>query len=367
MQAAEPHHEPGHPTRVGVVAIGRNEGERLRRCLESLSGRSPAIVYVDSGSTDGSVELARSLGAEVVELDRSAPFSAARARNAGFERLRTLAPELPYVQFVDGDCEVDAGWLPRAAGELDRRPELAVVCGRRRERFPERSIYNRLADLEWDTPVGEAESCGGDALMRTVAFEAVGGFDPAVTAGEEPELCRRLRQSGWRVARIDAEMTRHDLNVTRFAAWWRRQVRSGYGSLAVDTLAGGASPFHRQVRSVRIWTIGWLAVTLLTLGPFAWMGGPFVALGAAIALAPLLQALRVAWKARRRLDSGWTALAHGVLTMLGKWGELLGQWNFLRDRRLGRGVRSIEYKQAGAAPPAPAGGARLEAQPGRMP
>ena len=57
---------------IGVVVIGRNEGERLRRCLESLGPHLAATVYVDSGSADGSVALARSLGAETVELDESA-------------------------------------------------------------------------------------------------------------------------------------------------------------------------------------------------------------------------------------------------------------------------------------------------------
>ena len=249
--------------RLGIVVIGRNEGERLYRCLNAIIGRCPAVVYVDSGSTDGSVTLARSLGVEVVELDRSAPFSAARARNAGFERLRRLAPYGLFVQFVDGDCELDEAWLERGVRELESRDDLAVVCGRRRERFPDRSIYNRLADLEWDTPVGEAEACGGDAMMRVDAFEAVSGFDPTVTAGEEPELCGRLRRTGRVVLRVDAEMSRHDLGVTSFGPWWRRQIRSGYGSLDITRRGRGAGPFARQVRSVRIWTVGWLAATVV--------------------------------------------------------------------------------------------------------
>src|SRR4051794_6544130 len=99
---------------LGVIAIGRNEGERLRRCLESLSGLGLTIVYVDSSSEDGSVELARGLGAEVVELDLARPFTAARARNEGFERLGQIDPEVRFVQFVDGDCEVAGGWLDTA-------------------------------------------------------------------------------------------------------------------------------------------------------------------------------------------------------------------------------------------------------------
>ena len=177
---------------LGVVVIGRNEGERLRRCLSAVCVRNVTVVYVDSNSTDGSSELARTQGAEVVELDLSQPFTAARARNAGFARLEQIDADVRFVQFVDGDCELVDGWLAQASGVLEERPEVAVVCGRRRERFPEQSIYNRLADLEWNTPVGEAKYCGGDAMMRVAAFRQVGGFNPDLIAGEEPELCVRF-------------------------------------------------------------------------------------------------------------------------------------------------------------------------------
>src|ERR1700738_3404233 len=88
---------------VGVVVIGRNEGDRLRRCLESVRGTADRVVYVDSGSSDNSVAMSRGLGATVVELDLRIPFTAARARNEGFDRLLGEQPALRYVFFVDGD------------------------------------------------------------------------------------------------------------------------------------------------------------------------------------------------------------------------------------------------------------------------
>ena len=181
---------------LGIVAIGRNEGERLRRCLNSLVGHGLPVVYVDSNSTDGSVELAHSMGAEVVELDLSVPFTAARARNAGFERLLELDQQIRFVQFVDGDCEVVPGWLDQARSVLEDRPDVAVVFGRRRERFPDQSIYNCLADIEWDTPVGETKYCSGDILVRVKAQREVGGYNPALIAGEDPDLAVRIRQRG---------------------------------------------------------------------------------------------------------------------------------------------------------------------------
>ena len=191
---------------VGVVAIGRNEGERLERCLNSLRGLP--LVYVDSGSSDNSVAFARSVGAQCVELDMTRPFTAARARNTGFRALLERYPDLTWVMFVDGDCEVQPNWLMQALEVAEKDPKIAAVCGRRRERFPSSSLYNEMCDIEWNTPVGDAKACGGDAMMRVSAFREVGGFDAAVIAGEEPELCVRLRRKGWKIRRIDAEMAR---------------------------------------------------------------------------------------------------------------------------------------------------------------
>src|SRR5262249_50587947 len=145
------------------------------RCLKSLS-TAAVVVYVDSGSTDGSVQLARDLGANVIELDLSVPFTAARARNAGFRRLREMAPDLPYVQFVDGDCELIEGWSDHAISFLSARDDVGAVCGRLRERHPEQSIYNWLCEQEWDLPSGEVFACGGIAVMRANAIETAGMF-----------------------------------------------------------------------------------------------------------------------------------------------------------------------------------------------
>ncbi len=339
------------PHTMGVVVIGRNEGERLQRCLRSLAS-APCGVYVDSGSTDGSVAFARSLGVAVVELDMSRPFSMARARNAGFQHLRQLRPDLRLVQFVDGDCEVAAGWLEAAVAFLAARPDVAAVAGRRREQHPEHSIYNRLCDLEWNTAVGEARAVGGDALVRAEAFVAANGFNESLIAGEEPELCLRLRRAGWKIWRLDAEMTRHDANILTFRQWWRRMQRGGYGSLDVVTRLAATTPhadipFGFMVRSARTWTLGWAGATLALAAALGLVMGPWWAaagLGAGAALW-LAQAARLGWAVRRRTPDLRTALAHGGLTLLGKWAQVTGQWRYRRDTLAGRGARLIEYKE----------------------
>lgn len=324
---------------VGLVAIGRNEGQRLEVCLKSVLGKVSVAVYVDSGSTDGSVALARSLQVEVVELDLSQSFTAARARNAGFSRLLEMAPDLEFIQFVDGDCEIVEGWIDRARQELETHSEVAAVCGRRRERFPERSPYNRLCDLEWDTPIGEADACGGDAMYRVAAFQKAQGFTPTLIAGEEPELCLRLRQQGWKIVRVDAEMTWHDADMMRFDQWWRRVLRAGH-AYAEGAWLHGHDPERYWVKESRsIWTWGGL-VPLLALG-WAWLTQGWSLL--LFAAYPLI-AFRIYRYGRQR---GWgtqDSLLYASSCVVGKFPNLAGQIKFHWNRLLGRRNQLIEYK-----------------------
>jgi GT2 family glycosyltransferase len=323
-------------TAIGVVVIGRNEGERLERCLASLVGVADKIVYVDSGSTDGSVQMAQGLGVEVVALDMTQPFTAARARNAGFQCLQLLLPDMLYVQFVDGDCEVVAGWLLQARTFLDEHPAVAVVCGRRRERFPQRSIYNLLCDLEWDTPIGEAQACGGDALMRADAFAAMGGFRPELIAGEEPELCVRLRAAGWKIWRLAEEMTLHDAAMIRFGQWWQRTQRGGHAFAEGAFLHGAAPERHwlRESRRAWLWGLGIPAATAVLSLLLGW-------LGLLLLLVYPLQVVRLARRGQRSARENW--LQAGLL-VLGKFPEMLGQSKFLLSRLGARKASLIEYK-----------------------
>ncbi|MFL1526722.1 glycosyltransferase family 2 protein [Pseudomonas sp. O230] len=323
-------------TGMGVVVIGRNEGLRLERCLTSLVDAAQQVVYVDSGSTDGSVPMAQALGVEVVELDMSIPFTAARARNEGFARVQRLLPSLRHVQFVDGDCEVVGGWLPKAQAFLDAHPEVAVVCGRRRERFPQHSIYNLLCDLEWDTPIGEAKACGGDALMRADAFADVSGFRADLIAGEEPELCVRLRAKGWRVWRLPEEMTLHDATMTRFGQWWRRTLRGGYAFAEGAYLHGAAPEQHWLRESRRAWFWG-LGIPLASVLASLVLGG----VGLLLLLVYPVQVVRLARRGGGSARENWL---QAFFLVLGKFPEMLGQLKFLLNRFGARKSALIEYK-----------------------
>lgn len=314
--------------RIGAVAIGRNEGARLILCLASLADAVDRVVYVDSGSTDDSVAAARAAGAEVVELDPATPFTAARARNEGLARL--MQGEVPdLVQFVDGDCEMRPGWIPAARAFLEAHPDVAVVCGRRRERHPEASLWNRLIDREWDTPVGEARACGGDALMRVAPLRAVGGFNPAVIAGEEPELCVRLRREGWRIWRLDAEMTLHDAAMTRVGQWWRRAARAGH-AYAEGAAMHGARPERHGVAGVRRALFWGLALPAVAILPAPWVPATLLLL-----LAYPAQVLRLS---RRE------GMAGALFLTLGKFPEAEGILTYAWRRLRGRTGQIIEYK-----------------------
>jgi GT2 family glycosyltransferase len=319
-----------------MVVIGRNEGERLKRCLLSVQGRVALVVYVDSGSTDGSVEFARGQGAEVVSLDMTLPFTAARARNAGVHRATELMPQLRYVQFVDGDCEVVAGWLERALDFLESHPQVAAVCGRRRERHPERSVYNLLCDREWDTPVGDARACGGDAMMRADALQAVGGYREDLIAGEEPEMCVRLRAKGWRIHRLGEEMTLHDAAMTRFGQWWKRTVRNGY-AFAEGAHLHGAPPERHWVRESRSAWVWGVAIPLAIV-----LGAVLVTPAALLLLA--IYPLQM-WRLSRYLqDPPDVKRLRAIFLVLAKFPEAAGQLKFLAHRWSGGPARLIEYK-----------------------
>ncbi|HSM81468.1 MAG TPA: glycosyltransferase [Nodosilinea sp.] len=332
---------------IGVVTIGRNEGERLVRCLKSLQASVPAgspIVYVDSGSTDGSVAKAREMGVEVVELDMSVPFTMARGRNTGFRYLIEHFPALTYVQFVDGDCELCADWLDQAVAALTQDSDLAIVCGRRRERFPDASIYNRLADMEWNTPVGEAKACGGDMLARVAAIQAVGGYNPKLICGEEPEMCIRLRQKGWKIWRIDADMTLHDAAMTRFGQWWKRSIRGGW-AVAEGNALYGQSPEAYMVKEAKS---GWLWGAIIPAMAIA-LSWPTRGLSLLLLLGyPLL-----GWKIYRyRLGQGDVpghARLYAFLCTLSKFPQAVGQGRYWLTRWRRQPATLIEYKAMPAA------------------
>ena len=327
----------GSPSTVGFVVIGRNEGARLEPSLKSVISISNRIVYSDSASTDGSPELAAKLDVVVVSLPADGQLSAARGRNAGYAELKKRFPECDVVQFLDGDCVLQPEWVDTALAFLRKHPEVAVVCGRRFEAYPDASIYNGLCDREWNTPVGEATECGGDALMRMEAFDQVGGYRPNLRAGEEPEMTARMRAAGWKIWRLDAPMTEHDAKILTLQQWWQRTQRGGYGYAQAWEATKGLPQrlYARNLRSAFVWA---LAIPLVVVVLAGVTRAPLLLL--AIPMLYGLQILRIGSKAApgrmRWISSG--------LLLLAKFPEAVGAARYF----LNGGARTVaDYKAHG--------------------
>lgn len=325
----------------GIVVIGRNEGPRLRRCLESALRTARPIVYVDSGSSDGSVALAVALGIETLELERSRPFSAARARNEGFDRLLAKFPGIGCVQFLDADCTLFAGWLEAAAQALAADARRAAVIGELMECAPSIGIYSRLSALEWRS--APADPCNpaslvGIAMMRVDVFRKLGGFRPEMIAGEDPELGVRIGLAGYKVTRIACPMATHDADITRFGQWWRRAVRAGHAIGQRSDLNGksAARDCVRERNSTVFWAIV-LPLIVASSAP-ASSGASLVLLAAYPALW-----LRV-WQ--RRWDGGDTggdAVLYATFVLIAKFANAVGLARFFLNKLAGR-YEIMEYK-----------------------
>ena len=325
---------------IGAVVIGRNEGARLVACIGSLNSVCSTVVYVDSGSVDASVTEAKRLGAKVVQLDLSKPFTAARARNSGFQLLRESNKHVRYVQFVDGDCEVVKGWLTSAERFLDQNPDIALVCGNRIERYPAASIYNGMCSREWNTPSGATDSSGGDFMIRAQVFQEIGGFADEQVAHEEPEFCGRLRKAGFRIWKIDIEMTLHDAAIHSLKQFYSRNRRAGFGitqALArsgMDIDPGGRAILQRAAT----WALIIPTVILIGLATLGWIAAPGLVIYPA-------QVVRHAVGNKQCAEGSLhNRFAVATLAMVGKFAEAQGALEYLFKLLLRREMKAIYYR-----------------------
>jgi glycosyltransferase involved in cell wall biosynthesis len=330
---------------LSIVVIGRNEGRRLVRCLESIalirsSHEETEVIYVDSASSDGSAEAAARLGAQTIALNATHP-TAALGRNAGWQQARA-----EFILFLDGDTILNPDFPARAFDAMLADDSVAAVWGHRREIHPENSIYNRILDLDWIYAPGPAEFCGGDVLMRRSALEAAGGYDGTLIAGEEPELCRRMRALGYQILHIDAPMTGHDLEMHRFRQYWKRALRAGHAYAEVSSrFRRTGDPFWQaervgNLRRGGFWIVSFLAVVIGSLLLRS-------VLPAILWLAMLLLlSLRSAWKARWKSATPFTLLVYGLHSQLQQVPICIGQLGYDFNPRKGQQKKLIEYKGA---------------------
>jgi len=333
---------------IGVVVIGRNEGERLVNCLKSLLRQNCEkipIIYVDSGSSDGSCEKAQELGVEVVNLDLSTPFTAARARNAGFTKLRENHPEVIAVQFLDGDCEMLEGWLSSTAKTIEENPDVVAVCGFREERYPEKSVYNRICNVEWQMgKIGEILNFGGDVMIRAETLAAIGGYNEKVIAAEDDEVSIRLRQTGGKIVRLAGIRVIHDANMHNAKQWWQRAKRSGYGFAQVAYLHG-KSPEQKFLKELRRTWLWGMIVPVIAIALVVVSHG----LSLLLFLRYPLTAIKVIYQSHKQGFTWKDSLAWGISCSLSAFPAVLGTIRFYWDLLNKKQHTIIEYKTARAA------------------
>ncbi len=328
--------------RIGAVVIGRNEAERLGDALRSTKSAGLPTLYVDSASRDDSVAIANRLADHVVELDAAIPLSAARARNEGLAALAARWPMLEHVLFLDGDCILIDGFVPAAAAVMDARRDVAVVVGRLAERPAPDNPFSRLAALEWSSATGDIDNfgnLGGIMLARIADFQAVGGFNPRIIAGEDSELGVRLALAGRVVTKIAHPMAEHDACIDSFGQWWTRSVRAGHALTERYMLHGNSKvqDCKREFRSTLFWG---LVVPAAAILPAWWTWGASLLL---LGGYPLL-VWRMYRAARRRGASKADGLLAARFGLYAKAANMIGLLRYFRRRLTGQ-VRIIEYKR----------------------
>lgn len=245
---------------TGVVVIGKNEGEGLRDSLQSVLPYQPYVIYVDSGSSDNSVTLAKEMGISVLELDGSALYTPARGRNEGAKYLEEKYTQLKYLQFLDGDCQLVSGWIKRAQKVIKEKAGLGIVVGFRQEKDRNHSVFTRLLDVElkriWEPKCGLVETTGGDMLVKLTAFNAVGKFNSEFLGGEEPELCTRMMAAGWSIYKIDTNMSLHDGSDMNVFNRIQRHLRFGWTVSEITKLYRGTRVDLYRMENKRVWLFG---------------------------------------------------------------------------------------------------------------
>ncbi len=207
---------------ISCVIIGLNSGRTLAGCLNAIKKADYPniieIIYVDGGSSDDSVSIARNTGSvTVIELNLERP-TPGRQRNAGWQAARS-----EWAQFLDSDTRVDPAWFQQAVQGINDR--TAAVYGYRKELYPDKNRYHFVADLEWNL---DKRNFGGDVLIRREVLEETCGYREDLRRGEDPELAVRIRGEGHVIKRLPVLMCLHDINMTRFTQYLRRCFLSGY-------------------------------------------------------------------------------------------------------------------------------------------
>lgn len=282
---------------IGVVII-HADGD-LEQTLRAVPAGAPTVVVAVAGVIDA-VD-AHGAGIDLVEVDANG-FSGGRARNAGYRRLKKVAPALRFVQFMESGVELETDWLMSAARFMARRPEVAALEGQTATRDGDRKRFFASGAAD-DAGEGEVQATGSNAFFRADAFEAAGGFRGDIIADETADLCIRLRRRGAHAWRNDFLMAAIPQADASFSAWRERAVEDGFRYAAGAALHGGRPERYRAREQAR--AVIWGAVFPVAIFVSAIAGGvamfimsdevnPFVFSLSILAAGILLYGLKIA-------------------------------------------------------------------------
>ncbi|MGE5374477.1 MAG: glycosyltransferase family 2 protein [Bacteroidota bacterium] len=238
--------------RITVVMITRNRGDQIRTALGHLQQlpEHPRLIVVDNGSSDGTVAVARSMGAPVEVLALHENLGSG-GRNVGVSKATT-----PYVAFSDDDSWWQPGALSRAADLFDADPTLGLLAARilvgpdqKLDPLSHAMATSPLAGPDSRSsgrvgvPIVGFAACG--TVIRRSAFLETGGFERRFgVGGEEQVLALDLLRKGWQMVYVDeivayhhpspvrdpAKRMRHEVRNALWSAWLRRPARSAWAA-----------------------------------------------------------------------------------------------------------------------------------------
>jgi O-antigen biosynthesis protein len=218
--------DPAWP-RISVLVCTHNGARTLSECLDGLEQLvypDYEVIVVSDGSTDASVDIVRRRGYRLIQSDH---VGLAAARNAG---LRAATGDI--VAYIDDDARPDPHWLAYLTDSLHHGPWAAVGgpnLAPRGDGWVAESVANAPGGphhvLVSDREAEHIPGC--NMAFRRRALEAIDGFDPIFrAAGDDVDVCWRLRERGFRIGFNPAAVVWHRRRDS-LTAYWRQQ--RGYG------------------------------------------------------------------------------------------------------------------------------------------
>jgi GT2 family glycosyltransferase len=217
---------------VWVIVVNWNGREHLETCLDSLEGQTYAarhVLFVDNGSSDGSVEFVRDRFPNVEILANVKNLGFCDANNQGLR----LAMEAgaPYAVLLNNDTETDLRWLEELVGAAERLPEAGVLASKmllfdKRDTMNSAGLCCSVIGCGWDRGFGEPDgpkwdepaqvigACGGAFFVRTAALARTGLLPRFGIYLEDLDLSLRMWNAGYTIEYVPTAVVYHKFSAT---------------------------------------------------------------------------------------------------------------------------------------------------------